>query len=144
MEAGKKYYGSTQHGALYQFTILSQKEWEFLNFIAGLAWDKPASESQLKRKSSSSSFQRKERKRMRPTDMHIDGDRIVDLLHKGPRELQRLLEEPSRSGQLGGTSLSPNQSLRALSAMGEPLFGISENPVLAASRWMQRLVSKPN
>jgi hypothetical protein len=141
MEAGKKYYGSTQHGALYQFTILSQREWELLNFIASLAWKKPATESQLKRKSSSTSFQRKERKRTRPTDMHINGDRIVDLLHKGPRELRRLLDEPSRSGHLGEASLSPNQRLKALSAMGEPLFGTSEDPVLAASRWMQKLVS---
>jgi hypothetical protein len=142
MEAGKKYYGSTQHGALYQFTILSQREWEFLNFIAGLAWKKPTKESQLKRKSSSSSFQRKDRKRTRPTDMHINGDRIVDLLQKGPHELQRLLDEPSYSGHRGEARLSPNQRLEALSTMGEPLFGTSEDPVLAASRWMQKLVSK--
>jgi hypothetical protein len=141
IEAGKKYYGSTQDGALYQFTILSQSEWEFLNFIAGLAWKKSATESQLKRKSSSSSGHRKERKRTRPMDMHINGDRIVDLLQSGPRELQRLLEEPSRSGHLGEGSLSPNQRLKALSTMGEPLFGASEDPVLAASRWMQKLVS---
>lgn len=136
---GKKYYGSTQDGALYQFTVLSRREWKFLNFIAGLAWKKPATESKIKRKSSS--VQRKERKRTRPMDMHINGDHIVDLLHSGPRELRRLLEEPSRPDNPGQGSLSPDQRLKELSALGQPLFGTGEDPVLAASRWMQKLVN---
>ena len=137
--AGKKYYGSTQDGALYQFTVLSRREWEFLNFIAGLLWRKPTIESKVKRKGSS--IQRKERKKPRPTDMHISGDHIADLLHSGPDKLRHLLEEPPRPVLPGQESLSPDQKLRELSALGEPLFGTSEDPVLAASQWMQTLVS---
>jgi hypothetical protein len=137
---GTKYYGSTQAGALYQFTILSRKEWEFLSFVAGLTWKKSATEARFKRKSSSS--QRKERKKIRPTEMHISGDEIVDLLRDGPEKFRRLVEESSPPNGPEQESLSPGQRLRKLSALGEPLFGSSEDPVLAASGWMQQLVKE--
>ncbi len=138
-KTGKKYYGSTQDGGLYKFTVLGRKEWEFLNFIAHLVWKKPARQSSIKRKISSHG--RKERKKIRATDMHINGDHIVELLRSGPHDLRRLLGEPSRPNLPAPGSLSPDQRLRELSTLGEPLFGASEDPVLAASRWMQKLVS---
>ena len=138
-KSGTKYYGSTLHGALYQFTILSRQEWEFLDFVARLAWKKPPAAHNAKRKCSS--LQRKDRRKLKPTDMHINGDHIVDLLRNGPSELRRLLEEPSYPKGHDQEPLSPCQRLRELSALGEPLFGPSEDPVLAGSRWMQKLVS---
>jgi hypothetical protein len=136
---GKQYYGSTQDGSLYRFTILSRQEWEFLNFIASLAWKKPGLQSSVKRKGSS--LQRKERKKIRPAEMHINGDHIINLLHTGPHELRRLVEEPSHPDLPEQGSLSPAQRLKELSVLGDPLFGASEDPVLAASRWMKKLVS---
>lgn len=139
-KSGKMYYGSTQDGALYQFTVLNRKEWELLDFIARLVWKGPAIQSNVRRRISR--HQRKERRKVRPTDMHINGDHIVDLLRSGPSELRRLLEEPSRPNLPGQEPLSPDQKVKMLSALGEPLFGASEDPALAASRWMQKLVSK--
>ena len=138
-QAGTKYYGTTQDGALYQFTTLSRTEWEFLDFIARFTWKAPGTRRRVKRKCSS--LQSKERKKVRPTHMHINGDHIVDLLRDGPSELRRLLEKPSPSKRPDQESLSPDERLRQLSALGEPLFGTSKDPVLAASRWMQKLVS---
>jgi CPSF A subunit region len=138
-QAGKKYYGSTQDGGLYQFTILSRQEWEFLDFIAKIARKTPVTRPSVKRKSSG--LQRRERKKVRPTEMHIKGDQIFDIVRKGPNELRRLIEEASPSSLPGQESRSPDQRVRQLSALGEPLFGTTEDPVLAAARWMQKLVS---
>ena len=138
-QAGKKYYGSTEDGGLYQFTVLSRQEWEFLDYIAQLARKKPVTRPSIKRKSAS--LQRKERKKVRPIEMHVNGDQIIDILRNGPNELRRLVEESSPSRLAGQESSSPDERLRQLSALGEPLFGTSNDPVLAAARWMQKLVS---
>lgn len=138
-QAGNRYYGTTQDGALYQFTVLGRKEWEFLNFLARVSWKRHTEQPRVKRKLSSQ--QRRQRKKFQATEMHINGDHLVELLHGGPQELRRLLEEPPCPNLEERESLSPDQKLRELSRLGEPLFGKSEDILLAASRWMRKLVS---
>jgi hypothetical protein len=138
-KADKTYYGSTLDGTIYQFTVLNRNEWEFLNFIARLSWKRHATQSNARRKISS--IQRRQRNTSRPADMHINGDYISDLLCGGPHELRRLLDEPAHPDSSQHEPTSPDQRLRDLSTLGEPLFGPSEDPVLAAFLWMQKLVS---
>lgn len=137
IKASKRYYGSTQDGSLYRFTVLSRNEWEFLDFVARLTWKRPVTHSNIKRKNRG--LQRKEPKRIRPTDMHINGDHVSQFLRGGPEELRRLIHEPSPE-LLGYEALSPERKLAELIALGEPLFGSEGDPVLAASQWLQKLV----
>jgi Mono-functional DNA-alkylating methyl methanesulfonate N-term/CPSF A subunit region len=135
----KEYYGSSFDATLYQFSILNRPEWELLDYVAQLAWKKPTSRGSLKRKISGP--HRKDRKKTRPIDMHINGDRVVDLLRTGPAELQQLLDEAPLRRTLVDDSLPPEERVRKLAALGRPLFGDTDNPVMAACQWMQKLVS---
>jgi hypothetical protein len=136
-QSGTKYYGSTQEGALYLFKVLDLKEWEFLNFVARLASRRPATSSRIRPKTSLGS---RGGKRVHPTAMHINGDHIVELLRCGPDELRRIIEKDDVQDIQQQCTLDPGQRLSRLAYLGEPLFGRSEDPILAASQWMRKLV----
>ena len=136
---GTIYYGSTLNGALYRFTVLSGKEWELLNFILCLAGKRHALRHNAKRKTSR--LKRKDPRKIRPTDMHINGDDIADVLRYGTDDLRRLLESPSHPNLPGQESSSPDQRFGELSALGAHVFGTSEDTVFAATQWVLNLIS---
>lgn len=136
-QSGTRYYGSTQEGALYLFKVLDRKEWDFLDFIARLAWRGPVTSSRIR---PNTSRDNRAGNKVQPTAMHINGDLIVELLRCGPDELRRLIEKEAGPDIQQQTSVAPGQRLSRLASLGEPLFGRSEDPILAASQWMRKLV----
>lgn len=136
---GTVYYGSTLNGTLYRFTVLSRKEWELLNFILRLAGKRHAPRHNAKHKSSR--LKRKDLRKVRPSDMHVNGDDIAELSRYGPGELRHLLESLVHPDIPGQESSSPDEKFGELSVLGAQVFGKSDDPVFAAIQWMQKLVS---
>jgi hypothetical protein len=138
LKPGTRYYGSTQDGAVLLLLILDQKAWAFLNFIARLTWRQPVAQGRVKPKQA---FHIRQGQKILPTDMHINGDRVSELLRCGPDELRRLIQRDPDSGSQQEDSATRDQRFSQLVALGEPLYGDSKDPILAASRWMQELVA---
>ena len=156
--AGKKHYGSTYDGALFEYTVLDSAEWQLLDFIARLTWKKATAASRrhkLRRScrgrgSSGTQYDvEADRPGIRPSRMHIDGDKMINmLLNSGPSMIRQGIEDETLM-DAGGLDdiecLSSDERLKQLSVLVETVCGPAAygmDPVISVCQWMHDLLDR--
>ncbi len=129
-------YASTLDGTMYYLTTLNHDEWHLLHFLEKLIQerrDDPQSLRHRRRKART-----EEVSNPTPSDMHIQGDNIIQLLANGCQQFRGLLGPKTYpTSSLEAPEAIPQAQFRALV---ETVVGQSENSIEAAVRWMRKLM----
>lgn len=133
-------FGSTADGVVYHFTKLSNIEWRLLYFVQSL--HNQAQGSRTRWPASLNKHGLLERSSLRPSEKHIDGDFLDEILAKGRGHLQGLLWN---SGSI--ESLSKQEGISAVedrlcyfSSLVKECTGISGDPAIAFITWIHELL----
>lgn len=84
-------YGTTIDGALYRFSVLSESEWRLLRFVQNLSSQDSVLSPFLSARKKRWTWADIVPQDVKPSAMHVDGDILSRLLHKGAAYFREML-----------------------------------------------------
>jgi hypothetical protein len=137
------FIGITVEGTLYRFTTINAQEWALLSFIQGL-WQEekepPPFDPTQRRSRNVPTLTGDQTPTPVPVDMHVNGNKMVEMLDQGREVVRELLGFRIKSEN--GSPGRPD-GLDGLKRVAHPVVGHHEDMVGAVDLWLRKLMRWP-
>jgi len=139
-----QFHGSTTDGTLYHFMTLKQNEWKLLHFLEGLCEFKERKTPRwlpLQFHHPEARMTQMQQPPFIPSEMHVHGDMLINMLGPGPYGLHNLLAPEVK--QESSRSHDADEAFTTFQSLAEEVVGPADDMMGAVTIWLRRLLRYP-